>query len=261
MQPKQPSTLTQARPHEEAQHSALQPDVTAHLEAELAVLAFAVNYRRWLWDRTRPHLGPRVLEVGAGLGYMTELIAQRELAVAMELVPSYVDHLRNKFPAPNVEVVAADATDAAAFDPYRGRITSAMSFNVLEHIHDDVAVLRNVHHALPPGGSFVVFVPAFPSIYGHMDAKIGHVRRYRRDQLVERASRAGFQVTTADYMNLPGFFAWWLNGRVLRFGSAAGGERTMRLYDAGVIRLARWMETHVRPPFGQSLFAVLRRSA
>jgi SAM-dependent methyltransferase len=239
--------------------SALHPAVTAHMAEVLDELTVARNYRNWLWERTRPHLGRRVLEVGAGLGTMTECIADREAVVALELVPEYVVRLRTKFGTPNIEVIAGDAQDRAVFQSIRGRIDSAMSFNVLEHIGDDRAVLGNVFDSLPPGGRFVCFVPAFPSIYGPMDARLGHVRRYRRKELVGRARDAGFAVRSAEYMNLMGYFAWFLNGRLLRAASPVGGSRALALYDQTGIRVARAMERLVRPPFGQSLIAVFEK--
>ena len=249
-------------PHTEAAPPdlALHPAVTDHVAGVLGELTAALNYRDWLWERASPHLGQRVLEVGAGLGYMTECLGEREIVIALELVPGYVQRLQMKFAHGAVDIIEGDARDPAIFETVRQRrIDSAMSFNVLEHIDDDGAVLENVCNSLPPGGRFVCFVPAFPSIYGPMDAKLGHVRRYRRRELVERAREAGFVVRSAEYMNLLGFFAWFVNGRVLRSTTAAGGSRALQFYDRTAVRLARAAERKVAPPFGQSLFAVLEK--
>jgi len=134
-----------------------------------------------------------------------------------------------------------------------------MSFNVLEHIADDISVLRNVLEVLPPGGRFVCFVPAFPSIYGSIDRAVGHVRRYTRAEMRAKMRDAGFQVIDARYMNFLGYFAWLVAGRVLRFEGVAGAGSTVGLYDRLVIPISRFLERRWRPPFGQSLLVVGER--
>src|SRR5262245_53412159 len=42
------------------------------------------RYNRWIWERVQPHVGQRVLEVGAGSGTMTRFLYGRELIVATD---------------------------------------------------------------------------------------------------------------------------------------------------------------------------------
>jgi SAM-dependent methyltransferase len=139
------------------------------------------------------------------------------------------------------------------------RLDSALSVNVLEHIDDDTAALRAMWSFLAPGNTMTVFVPAFPSIFGAMDVGVGHVRRYRKRELVAKVQAAGFSVLDVRYVNLPGFFAWFINGRVLRRNQPLGGSRLVAFYDRTVIMVARLVESVIRPPFGQSLFLAARR--
>lgn len=231
------------------------------LSRTLETLAEAVNYRDWLHAVTLPWLGRRVLDVGAGMGTMTDAIRDRDLVVALEPEARYAELLRDRYrDQPQVQVWEVGATDAAV--PARSRaagVDSAMSFNVFEHIEDDDAAFRVVHDALPAGGRFVCFVPAFPVLYGEMDRALGHFRRYRRGQLATKARAAGFEVEMLHHMNLPGFFAWWANGRLLRSRGVSGGGPALRIYDATVIRLSRALEQRHPPPFGQSLLLVARR--
>src|SRR5580700_11090215 len=41
---------------------------------ELESMAFAMNYRRWIFDVFQPFLGKRIVEVGAGSGSFSELL-------------------------------------------------------------------------------------------------------------------------------------------------------------------------------------------
>ncbi len=68
------------------------------------------------------------------------------------------------------------------------------AFDLLEHVADDLAVLRAAHRALNPGGGLVVTVPQHPWLWSPYDALICHQRRYRRAELVGRLAAAGFRV-------------------------------------------------------------------
>ena len=222
----------------------------------LEALEGATRYRDWIFSLAAPYLGGRVLEVGAGIGTMLECVLDRELVVGLEVEPPLAAELRRRFgDAPNVRVIEGSINDPATLEELRlCRIDSAMTFNVLEHIEDDATALRSIASALRPGGNLAVFVPAFPSIYGAMDRGVGHVRRYRRPELVDKMRAAGFDVKAANYVNLPGYFAWFLNGRVLRSDAPAGGPKMVSLYDRTVIAATRRLERRIHPPFGASVF-------
>ena len=210
------------------------------------------NYADWIVDLMRPHVGARVLEVGAGHGTITERLAdgQRHV-IASDLSPRCVDVLHERFAErADIEVVKGDARAAA-----EGRgIDTAVLVNVLEHIDDDVQALRDLYDALVPGGNVVVFAPALPALYGAFDRRIGHCRRYRRSTLATALSRAGFDVPAAHYVNAPGTLAWWLVVRQLGGTPTQGGLAA--IYDRAVVPWTRRIEAIAPPRFGQSVFAV-----
>lgn len=70
------------------------PDTVA---ATLDIFHQTPNLNQWIFDRLRPWCGRRVMEVGAGLGTITELLADRELVVATEIEPAFLDKLRARF--------------------------------------------------------------------------------------------------------------------------------------------------------------------
>lgn len=236
-------------------------EVVGVLGTELEALMDAVNYRDWLFAAAEPYLGRRVLEVGAGIGTMTSCLGDRDLVVALEYTPEYARELERKFAAdPAVRVVQGDATDAALMSRLAAlQLDSAMTFNVLEHIEDDVAALRGIHDALVPGGHLVAFVPAGPAILGTMDRAIGHYRRYTRRELAAKANRVGFEVLALYHMNVVGYVLWLLRGRVLRTANITGSRGQIRQFDRLVVPRLRALESRWRPPFGQSLVLVGRR--
>ena len=73
-----------------------------------------------------------------------------------------------------------------------GSLDLVVAFDVLEHLDDDDAAVREVRRALRPGGHFVVAVPCDPALWSAHDEAVGHVRRYTRPTLTALLVRGGF---------------------------------------------------------------------
>lgn len=216
------------------------------------VATAAVKYHRWLTSLALPHLGDHPIEVGSGFGdYAQQWLDDGVPAVTVgDIEPTRLAHLRQRFEADErVEVLPLDL-----FAPPEREHSALVSFNVLEHIDDHVGALAAAHQLLRPGGRVVTFVPAFEFALGRFDRQVGHVRRYTKATLREAYEQAGLVVDKIHYVNAPGLFAWTLGVRMLRM--TPGDGALLRVWDAVVVPTARAIERHVRPPFGQSVFAV-----
>jgi SAM-dependent methyltransferase len=224
---------------------------------ELDALAGARNYYGWIADGFAPYLGPRIVEVGAGIGTFTQyLLARRPDAriTAIEPADNNFPHLAARF--------AADARVAAVHGYLddglpAGEADAVVAVNVMEHVQDDAGFLAAAARALRPGGHVLLFVPALPALFGTLDRAFHHHRRYTRPALLARLRAAGLQPRDVRYVNLPGIAAWWLAGRVLRNTSVS--SRQARFYDRWVVPWVRALESRVRPPLGQGLLAVARK--
>jgi SAM-dependent methyltransferase len=73
--------------------------------------------------------------------------------------------------------------------------------DVLEHVHDDVALLGKVHDALCDGGCVIATVPAYEFLWSGEDFVSEHVRRYGRGQLINAFQGAGFVVNRTTFFN------------------------------------------------------------
>ena len=224
-----------------------------------ASLERASNYNRWIADQARPHLGTRVLDAGCGSGNITHLLLDRELVVGVDVWDDFVTLMESSVArAGNVVVHRFDLADPAmraGLEDYR--LDSAVCVNVLEHIEDDRAALSNMAALLPPRAPIFLLVPAFPVLYGEHDRADHHCRRYTKRSLSETVAPLPLEIEASWYLNLPGFFAWLLVVRVLRRRLSEGG---IGLYDR-CIPAIRQVEDRRRPPFGQSLVALLRTAA
>jgi len=238
-------------------HSVMPPDPRYTVEDQERMTR-ARRYFAWQSRLAGRELGRRVVEIGCGLGNFTETLLDRELVVALDAEPACIERLLQRYPgranlhAFSCEAPSACFTQLRRFDP-----DSCVCLNVLEHIADDAEALRAMAAILPRGGRIVLLVPAFPSLYGPIDRDLGHYRRYRRQSLRHVAQLAGLAVKKMHYLNTAGFFAWWANSHIFRRREQSA--RQIAFFDDVVVPVMSRLEDAVRPPFGQSLFAVLER--
>lgn len=217
----------------------------------------ATNYNAWLGRTFRPHLGRRVLEVGAGMGTITEQIAEgRELVLALEVEEHYFNQLRERFrDRPQVKPYLTDLSRADFDSLKRERLDTILLSNVLEHLPDDAAAVRRFRELLAPGGKLVMVAPALEQLFGTIDEAVGHYRRYTPRSLRAVLEGNGFEVESLEWMNLLGIAGWFVNGRILR--RRAVPLLQLKAYDTLAPLLAR-AESLVRLPIGMSLFTVAR---
>jgi len=226
------------------------------LAATLDSLDDAHNYRDWIFSLVRPFINGPVLEVGAGHGTFTELLAELGAVTAVEPSARAAGLLAERFAGdPRVAVVQGLLNDLPA-SPEFG---AAVLINVLEHIPDDGAALDGLWQRLQPGGHLALWVPAFPLLYSRFDGMLGHHRRYRRRPLRALVEAHGFEVVDLRHVNSVGWFSWLIVARMLR--QLPTKPRAVALYDRAVVPVLRAVETRVRPPFGQSLLFIARRPA
>lgn len=212
----------------------------------IEVMEEAVRYNRFLIETLAKWAGEahRLLDFGAGNGRFCAALHERGYAMhAVEPDQALREGIRAR---------GVDARDSlAAFtseDPFDG----LYSINVLEHIEADEAVLREFFTKLAPGGRLLIYVPAFDLLFSSNDARVGHVRRYRRAELLRIVRAAGFRVDGACYVDSLGFFA----ALAYRFvGDRDGGlsVRAVRLYDSLLFPPSRLLDRLVGPYFGKNL--------
>ncbi|HVR39748.1 MAG TPA: glycosyltransferase [Thermoanaerobaculia bacterium] len=215
------------------------------------------RYNRWVWERIARFVGQRVLEVGAGSGTMTRFFYGRELIVASDKETPYVDRLRNQFrrrPGMFVERCDLESDDCLPLAKYE--FDTITCINVLEHIDDDVAVLRRAHQLLVAGGRVVIYAPAGHSLFGAMDRAVGHKRRYEKTELIDKLRAAGFEIEYVGFQNRISRLAWWINSKVLRRGGLPSAQS--RVFDF-FVPMFRALEGEA-PSSGLSVIAVGRKA-
>jgi SAM-dependent methyltransferase len=223
----------------------------------LEVLAQTERLNEWLYSKLANAVRGDVLEIGSGIGNLSRLILRSaDHAVLTDVEPRYLELLRTRYAGnPKVTVAEYDLDAPPPSEVAARGYDAIVAVNVIEHIEDDVGLVRRLGALLNPGGHLLVYVPACPFAYGTMDAALGHFRRYTPESLRALLREAGLVSPTPRYFNLLGLLGWLFNGWALRREHLPA--RQMALFDSlvPVVRL----EDRFRLPVGLAVYTHARK--
>jgi SAM-dependent methyltransferase len=143
-------------------------------------------------------VGRRVWDVGGGNGVVSHALSAAGFDTA--LIEPGAEAARNALDR-GVPVVIQTTLEDAGFHPHS--LTAAGLFDVLEHIEEDGAFLRNLHGVLAPGAPLLLTVPAHRWLWSANDRFGGHFRRYNAASLTAVLAAAGFEVRYLSYFFKP----------------------------------------------------------
>ncbi len=155
--------------------------------------------RRTVLDGVIAQLGlpasPRVLDAGCGSGRFMVELAQLGTVTGVELSETSVALARERQLG---EVIAGSVLEMPFADD---SFDLAVSLDVIEHLEDDLAALRELRRAVAPGGALLVTVPAYQWLWSGHDEINHHHRRYTRRSLQRVAEQAGWSQARTTYFN------------------------------------------------------------
>ncbi|HEV7699439.1 MAG TPA: class I SAM-dependent methyltransferase [Pyrinomonadaceae bacterium] len=154
-----------------------------------------------------PNSALRILDVGCGTGANLEMLSQYGEAEGVDVSDDALEFCRQKGLKAQKGLAETLPFEDEAFD-----LTTAL--DVIEHLDDDIAGLREMFRVTKTGGYSLIFVPAFMWLWGVQDDISNHRIRYTRSQIVDRLRNAGYTVQRATYANWT-FFAPILAGRTI----------------------------------------------
>jgi SAM-dependent methyltransferase len=203
---------------------------------------------------------PHILDVGCGTGANLELLSEYGQAEGVDVSQEALDFCRQR----GLESVRlGEAEKLPYLDESFDLVTG---LDVVEHLDDDVAGLKEMRRVLRPGGHALLFVPAFMFLWGVQDDVSNHRRRYTLKQIRKAAGEAGLEVERATYANLS-FFMPILIGRLLMrlTGLRPASENNLTIgflnKPLGLILGAEHLLLrYFNLPFGVSAICVARRT-
>ena len=150
--------------------------------------------RKWLEPKGK------YLEVGCGNGFVLSAVGRA--FPELELYGSEIHGQGLARAATRVSGATLIQMDARQI-PFREEFNMVGLFDMLEHVPEDEKVLEQVREALKPGGGIILTVPQHPFLWSYVDEISRHVRRYHRQELVEKVRRAGFTLLgTTSFVSL-----------------------------------------------------------
>ena len=190
-----------------------------------------------------------ILDVGCGTGANLEMLSQFGAAEGVDVSGEALSFCQQRG-LTNVKQGAAEALPYAAdsFDLVTG-------LDVVEHLDDDLAGLKEMRRVLRRGGRTLLFVPAFMFLWGVQDDVSNHRRRYTLKGLKRVVRNAGFEVERATYVNLS-FFA------PIRLRPESENNLTIGFLNGGlgkVLGAESFPLRYLNFPFGVSIICVARR--
>lgn len=210
-------------------------------------------YNRWIIGEIMPWIGETVLEVGSGIGNMSQFFTASKRLILTDIQDEYLDALAERFrDHPNVTCERYDLEGSASHLRNRG-VDTVIALNVLEHIRDDGHALGKMASLLIPGGRVILQLPAHPLLYGSLDINLDHFRRYTMSGIRTKLKAAGLEPEKCWKFNMFGALGWFLSSRMLRREILPTGQLSLfnRLTPAFVA-----LERILPVPFGLSIMAI-----
>lgn len=147
-----------------------------------------------LLDLYRPAARPRILDVGCGTGGMLAAYAAYGPSVGLDSAPEAAHFCGRR----SLTMLLGSGTQLPVAG---GSVDVVSALDVIEHVDDDRAILREMWRVCVPGGLLLLTVPAFQFLWSSHDDLNHHKRRYLRRDVAARLLEAGFQPLKLSYYN------------------------------------------------------------
>jgi SAM-dependent methyltransferase len=181
----------------------------------------------------------KALDVGASAGYYSQTLQELGLEVlAFENEPVGVAICQSR----GLQTMAGNAESLEISSDSQDLV---IMMDVLEHIENDSAAVREVSRVLKPGGFFFLTVPVGMELWSDHDVQARHFRRYEYKQIQEMLTQNNIQILNYEYWNVILRPALILRRRYFHGNDIGLPSKPVNLLLATIIKLERVL------PFGK----------
>ena len=204
---------------------------------------------------------PRLLDVGCGTGANLLMLSRYGEAEGVDVSADALAFCRER----GLDRVKQGAGEDLPYED--GRFDLVTALDVVEHMDDDLAGVKEMYRVLRPGGHVLIFVPTFMFLWGVQDDVSHHRRRYRLPELRRVLEQAGFEVERSTYANITFFLPILLVRKLMRLtGLKAASENNINVPSLnGALGALLGSESailrYANLPFGVSGLCVARKPA
>lgn len=203
-----------------------------------------------------------ILDGGCGTGGTMKVIADCGEVYGCDVAWSPLEYCRKR----GFSRLAACRVERLSFADSSFDVVA--SCDVLEHIHDDLAALREMYRLLRAGGVLIMTLPAHPYLWSEHDEALAHLRRYTRREIVSRLQEAGYRIeklSAAVSFVFPIILTFRLLQR-LRSKPPDEPKTDLRILPplmnnalVTLLRIETWLTRYMNLPIGTSFAVVARK--
>jgi SAM-dependent methyltransferase len=139
--------------------------------------------------------GARMLDAGCGTGRNLQEFGRLGSATGVDPSPEAIDFCRQR----GIEGVTRGTIEHLEFP--NGAFDLILATDVLEHLRDDRAALRELRRVAAPGANLLCTVPAYRWLWSGHDDEHHHFRRYTLRELRAALRAGGWRPLAESYFN------------------------------------------------------------
>lgn len=193
------------------------------IECEKNLTRYNMDIFRKLFEGLDYKKESKVIDFGAGIGTLAEIWRSE-----VDVSPICIEIDRHQ-----MKILTEKGFETySSIKELPSKISYIYTSNVLEHIEDDIKVLKAIQKKMSSGGRIAIYVPALPILFSDLDIRVGHFRRYKRKELTQKMESAGFHVECCYFNDSLGVLAsigTRLFGYKNRIG--LGSSNSLKIYD------------------------------
>tara|TARA_B110000037_G_scaffold219315_2_gene284255 strand:- start:760 stop:1383 length:624 start_codon:yes stop_codon:yes gene_type:complete len=201
-------------------------------------------------------------DIGAGSGIFSKQLLEEGLSERAVCVDPNYDEEREEFhEGKSIQFVKSIPKTTQPI---------ILMMDVLEHVPDDLALLKEYVDTMDKGGHVFITVPAFQFMWSGHDVFLEHYRRYTIEMVESVVKKAGLTPVKSRYFFgslFPAVFAIRLVKKLLLKGGAIEAKSETKLYPSLINKaltiihdVERWFILGQNKYFGLSVFCLCRKN-
>lgn len=230
---------------------------------ELELFAAAVRWKTYFASHVTPHIGRRVLEVGAGIGGTTAQLCDgsQKSWICLEPDESLAAILESRIrdgELPQCCSVRVGTTERLEATESNRKFDTILYIDVLEHLADHAAEASRAARLLDRGGRLIVLSPAHGWLFSPFDESVGHHRRYTKKSLAAIIP-ASLRCVKLVYLDSVGLLASLANRALLRKAMPSRGQ--IETWDSRLVPVSRLLDPIFFHTIGKSVVGIWSKEA
>jgi len=216
--------------------------------AALESVSFAKNYNNYVFNLISGRInGERVVDFGAGYGNFSFFLkSKKKDVIAIEVNEKAIQKLEEKS-IPNYKNL----------EQLKVKYNTVVSLNVLEHIDDDLKVLKEMSKCLDTDGKIILYLPSSQIIWSELDELVNHKRRYSRKLIKKLAANANLQINQIISVDFIGW-AVILLSKLLPIKMDFSKNKIV-FYDKFIFKYFKYLDLIFKNVIGKNLLIILSK--